>query len=158
MTVRDSTEQTAAPGPSGAVPRHSFKKERRRTPPRPLRRRGAPLDPARRALCAGVKRLWPRPAQRGPPGSVPLSARRFAQAQWGSVAAPFRVVTPGRAPGVVVGWLASWRLEGKTVGPGCSGRSLGLRTERPRSTIPEFERSFERVMKCPPRLSGPSDA
>ena len=69
--------------------------------------------------------------------------------------APFRVVTPGRAPGLVVGWLASWRLEGKTVGPGFSGRSLGLRTERPRNTIPEFERSFERAMKRPPRSVAP---
>ena len=74
MTVRVSTQQTATPGASGAVPRHSFQKERRGTPSRPLRRRGArlaprplpscplrrreePLDPACRALCAGVKCL-----------------------------------------------------------------------------------------------------
>lgn len=148
MTVRDSTQQTAAPGASGAVPRHSFKKERRRTPSRPLRRRGAPLDPAHRALCAGAKSLWTPPCAAGP---ARFSAPWFAPAQWGSVAAPLLVVTPGRVPAVVVGWLASWRLEGKTVGPGFGGRSLGLRTERPRSTIPEFERSFERVTKCPPR-------
>ena len=57
MTVHVSTQQTATPGASGAVPRHSFQKERRRTPSRPLRRRGARLDPSRRVLCAGAKCL-----------------------------------------------------------------------------------------------------
>ena len=36
------------------------------------------------------------------------------------------------------------------VGPGFSGRSLGLGTERPKSTVPEFERYLESDMNCPP--------
>lgn len=104
---------------------------------RPLRRREVPLDP--------------RPAGRGPASSLrPCGSdgsRRRSGEAWRRRS---RVVTAVWVLAVVVGWLAGWRLAGKTVGPGFSGRSLGLRTERPRSTIPEFERFFESVMNCPP--------
>ena len=90
MTVHVSTQQTATPGASGAVPRHSFQKERRRTPSRPLRRRGARLDPSRRVLCAGAKCLQTPPcAAVSCRFSRPLREWRFAQAQWRGVAAPF---------------------------------------------------------------------
>ena len=82
-TTRDAlapfaqARSASSPPPPPVVP---FAQARRASRPRlsrPLRRREMPLDP-------------PRPAQRCPAGSLgPCRKRRFAQAQWGGVAAPF---------------------------------------------------------------------